>query len=331
MSFLQLRFLLIPIIFITACGQQVTPPATASPTNTPARLVPTPRYDTPSAEQTLTVIPEATSTRAAESQSTQPSPSGSPTKSISKSETPPETAITNDWMGLPIQPEPDESIRDIYLLGQSLGNDPHAFSIFGDCQARPGEFFGVFETDEELVASLPAELQETVAHFQGSFNRESSTAQDGTTPGALLWDQWHRGQYGCGFGETPVDCELRVHRPSFVIIQIGSHFESRNTEYLRRIINQLIAEGVVPILATKADNRELDHRVNRDMALLSAEFNLPLWNFWVSLSDLPNRGLYTRDDRPLQGDIYLTDEAQVIHRNTGLEALNIVWRMATGQ
>ena len=331
MSFLQLRFLLIPIIFITACGQQVTPPATASPTNTPARLVPTPRYDTPSAEQTLAVTPEATSTRAAESQSTQPSPSGSPTKSISKSETPSETAITNDWMGLPILPEPDESIRDIYLLGQSLGNDPHAFSIFGDCQARPGEFFGVFETDEELVASLSAELQETVAHFQGSFNRESSTAQDGTTPGALLWDQWHRGQYGCGFGETPVDCELRVHRPSFVIIQIGSHFESRNTEYLRRIINQLIAEGVVPILATKADNRELDHRVNRDMALLSAEFNLPLWNFWVSLSDLPNRGLYTRDDRPLQGDIYLTDEAQVIHRNTGLEALNIVWRMATGQ
>lgn len=331
MSFLRLRFLLIPIIFITACGQQVAPPTTASATDTPARLVPTPRYDTPSAEQTLTVTPEATDTRAAESRSTQPSPSGSPTKSISKSETPSETAIVNDWMGLPILPEPDESIRDIYLLGQSLGNDPHAFSIFGDCQARPGEFFGVFETDEELIASLPAELQETVAHFQGSFNRESSTAQDGTTPGALLWDQWHRGQYGCGFGETPVDCELRVHRPSFVIIQIGSHFESRNTEYLRRIINQLIVEGVVPILATKADNRELDHRVNRDMALLSAEFNLPLWNFWASLSDLPNRGLYTRDDRPLQGDIYLTDEAQVIHRNTGLEALNIVWRMATGQ
>jgi hypothetical protein len=67
------------------------------------------------------------------------------------------------------------------------------------------------------------------------------------------------------------------------------------------------------------------------MALLSAEFNLPLWNFWASLSDLPNRGLFTRDDRPLQGDIYLTDEAKVIHRETGLETLNIVWRMTTGQ
>lgn len=316
------QLILILLVFLTACSPQTADLPTSSPLNTPSRLVPTPRYETPSGKRSPTATPEADG----------PPSIAAATPSMSFTpEALADPSASNDWMGLPILPEPDESIREIYLLGQSLGNDPHAFSIFGDCQARPGEFFGVFETDEELVASLPVELQETVAHFQGSFNRESSTAQDGTTPGALLWDQWHRGQYGCGFGETPVDCELRVHRPSFVIIQIGSHFESRNTEYLRRIINQLIAEGVVPILATKADNRELDHRVNRDMALLSAEFNLPLWNFWASLSDLPNRGLYTRDDRPLQGDIYLTDEAQVIHRNTGLEALNIVWRMATGQ
>jgi len=219
-------------------------------------------------------------------------------------------------------------IRDIYEYGQTLGNDPHAFSLFGDCQARPAEFFGVFETDDDFVATLPPELRETVAHFEGSFNRESPTAQDGTTPGALLWTQWHQGQFTCTFAETPVECELRIHRPSFVIIQIGTHFESRNTEYLRKIIGQLIDAGVVPVLATKADNREKDERVNRDMALLASEYDLPLWNFWAAVEDLPNRGLYTRDDRPLQGDIYLTDEAARIHRLTGLEALNAVWRMA---
>ncbi len=189
----------------------------------------------------------------------------------------------------------------------------------------------MFETDNLLVQSLSPALQETVNFFTGSLNRESSTTQDGTTPGALLWTQWHRGEYGCTFAETPVECELRTHNPSFVLIQIGSHFESRNTEYLRKIITQLIDKGVVPILATKADNRELDNRINRDMAMLAEEFNLPLWNFWAAVSDLPNRGLYTRDDRPLQGDIYLTDEAKKIHRMTGLEALNIVWRVATGE
>jgi hypothetical protein len=225
----------------------------------------------------------------------------------------------------------DPSVREIYEYGQTLGNDPHAFSIFGDCQSRPDEFMGVFETDASLVESLPVELQETVAYFQGSFNRESPTAKDGTTPGSLLWTQWHQGQFGCSFAETPVQCELRIHHPSFVIIQVGTHFESRNTEYLRTIILQLMDAGVVPILATKADNREKDERINRDMAMLAAEYDLPLWNFWAAVSDLPNRGLYTRSDRPLQGDIYLTDQALERHRMTGLETLNAVWRVATGQ
>jgi len=223
----------------------------------------------------------------------------------------------------------DAGLQQVYEKGLELGNDPHAFSIFGDCQARPGEFFGVFETDPEVLESLPAELRETVLNFDGSFDRESPTAQDATTPGSLLWNQWHRGEYGCSFAETPVECELRIHRPSFVIIQIGTHFESRNTDYLRTVITQLMDEGVVPVLATKADNRELDDRINRDMALLAVEYDLPLWNFWAALSDLPNRGLYIRDDRPLQGAIYLNEDAALRHRMTGLTALNVVWRAVT--
>lgn len=314
---------IILFIFIVACSPQVASTSPTSLTVTPLKPIPTPRYDITEQKQ-VTPTKEATET-------------GKITVTVTKdihveeaSVTATETPISNEWMSASILPEPTETIRAIYEYGQTLGNNPSAFSIFGDCQARPDEFFGRFDTDKILVNSLTPKLQETVNHFYGSFNRESPTAQDGTTPGALLWDQWHRGEYGCRFAETPVDCELRIHNPSFVIIQIGSHFESRNTEYLRRIITQLIDRGVVPILATKADNRELDHRINRDMYLLAQEFDLPLWNFWASLSDLPNRGLYTRSDRPLQGDIYLIEEAQEIHRLTGLQALNIVWRYATG-
>jgi hypothetical protein len=232
-----------------------------------------------------------------------------------------------DWKSLPVVPEViDPSLRIVYERGLELGNDPHAFSIFGDCQSRPVEFFGVFETDPSVVEELSPELQVVVEYFRGSFNRESPTAQDGTTPGSLLWMQWHRGEYGCSFSETPVECELRIHRPSFVILQVGTHFESRNTEYLRRVILQLMDEGVVPILATKADNREKDERINRDMAMLAEEYDLPLWNFWAAVSDLPDRGLYTREDRPLQGPIYLTEVALERHRMTGLAALAAVWR-----
>jgi len=241
----------------------------------------------------------------------------------------PNPAAWKDWPVIPSIIDP--SLSKIYERGLRLGNDPNAFSIFGDCQARPDEFFGVFESDPLVFESLPLELRETVTYFEGSFSRESSTSQDGTTPGALLWTQWHRGQYGCTFAETPVECELRIHRPSFVIVQIGTHFESRNAEYLRKIIIRLLDAGVVPILATKADNREKDERVNRDMAMLAAEYDLPLWNFWTALSDLPDRGLYTRDDRPLQGPIYLNEEAALRHRMTGLAALNAVWRAVAGE
>jgi len=304
---------LLVCVLLTACAADVTPVPVALPTQT----LPAP---------TTTSLPVATQTR-------KPKPISpiTPVSTSTATSTPgTPTPDPIDWKAWPVIPEKiDPSLQKVYERGLALGNDPHAFSIFGDCQARPAEFFGVFETDAILFESLAPELQETVDNFTGSFNRESSTAQDGTTPGSLLWAQWHRGEYGCSFTETPVECELRTHHPSFVIIQVGTHFESRNTEYLRRIITQLMDAGVVPILATKADNREKDERVNRDMALLAFEYDLPLWNFWAAVSELPNRGLYTRNDRPLQGDIYLTDEATILHRMTGLEALNAVWRVAT--
>jgi hypothetical protein len=305
-------------LLVTACASASAQTPAPIPSEPPKRIVPTPRYDAPT-QARLTSTPGVGSTLQAASTPTVQSATLTATPDV------------NAWMSLPVQPEAGENVRSIYQRGITLGNDPNAFSIFGDCQAEPQEFLGVYDTDEAVLESLPTELQETVAHFSGSYNRESPTAQDGTTPGALLWDQWHRGEYGCQFGETPVDCELRIHRPSFVIIQIGSHFESRNTEYLRRIIAQLIENGVVPILATKADNHELDHRVNRDMALLADEFDLPLWNFWAALSHLPNRGLYVMKGREDQGAIYLTGEAKEIHRRTGLEALNIVWHAAMGR
>jgi hypothetical protein len=314
------RALMLPLIvcvLITACAQEATPTLVSPSVGLPTQTFPT---------LASVVLPTA-SPKPKQFSPITPAPTRIPTlTSIPRMP----TANFAVWKMLPVIPDAiDSSLQKVYQRGLELGNDPHAFSIFGDCQQRPGDFFGVFETDTELVQSLSPELRELIDNFQGSFNRESPTAQDGTTPGALLWTQWHRGEYGCTFAETPVQCELRVHRPSFVIIQIGTHFESRNTEYLRRIILQLLDAGVVPILATKADNREKDERINHDMAMLAAEYDLPLWNFWAALTDLPDHGLYTRDDRPLQGPIYLTEEATIRHRMTGLAALSVVWRAVT--
>lgn len=236
----------------------------------------------------------------------------------------------SDWHNWPVISPVPENARQIYTLGQSLGNDPHAFSVFGDCNSMPGDFLGIFETDSQAISMLPSNLQETVTWFRGSFNRLSPTVRAGTTTGALLWTQWHQNMFTCTIEETPLQCELRIHKPSFVIIQIGSHYEARNEGYMQKILAQLISAGVVPILATKADDIDPDEHVNAQYAKLAVEYNIPFWNFWAAVKDLPNRGLYSRPEDSYQGGLYLTDDAIAIHRMTALQMLDVVRRAVTG-
>jgi hypothetical protein len=51
----------------------------------------------------------------------------------------------------------------------------------------------------------------------------------------VLWKEWHENKFTCQSNETPLDCELRLHHPSIVIINLGTHYETRNITYLRKI------------------------------------------------------------------------------------------------
>ena len=62
---------------------------------------------------------------------------------------------------------------------------------------------------------------------------------------------------------------------------------------LRQIVEICIEHGVVPILATKGDNLEGDHRINAIIAEVAREYEIPLWNFWLALQSLPHQGLQT--------------------------------------
>jgi hypothetical protein len=91
-----------------------------------------------------------------------------------------------DWKEWPVIPQVPESARQIYEKGIALGNDPQAFSIIGDCQSLPESFLGIYDTDAEQVASLPADLQDFVANFAGSFNRQSPTIAVAPRQGGAL-------------------------------------------------------------------------------------------------------------------------------------------------
>jgi hypothetical protein len=225
------------------------------------------------------------------------------------------------WKYLPVIPAVSAEMRAVYQLGLENGNDPNAFSILGDCQSLPEEFLGLYDSDPAAVAELTQNLQETVSHFASSFDRYSPTVKDGTTTAALLWAAWNDNEEDvCQYGETPLDCELRVHKPSIVIIHIGTHWETRNARYLTIIVEKILEHGAVPLVATKADNRELDERVNQELADLASEYGLPLWNFWAAVQHLPLDGLYP------ESTWELSEEGKAIHRLSALEALDAVWR-----
>lgn len=244
-----------------------------------------------------------------------------PSATASTSPTPAVRLPAEQWKTWPALPQIPAGVREVYQRGLAQANDPRAFSILGDCQSQPDVFLGAYDRDPAAVRALPAPLQETVANFAGSFYRYSPTVKDGTTEGALLWVQWNDNkEKKCKFGETPLDCELRVHRPSIVFIHVGTHWETRNRLYLQKILDNLLDYGAAPILVTKADNREKDERVNHNLAALAEERGLPLWNFWSMVQHLPENGLKRGSD------MYLSQEAVPIHQLGALQALDSVWR-----
>ena len=101
--------------------------------------------------------------------------------------------------------------------------------------------------------------------------------------------------------------------------------------YLRQIVEYSLAEGVVPIIATKADNLEGDHGINAAIVAVAQEYDAPLWNFWAAVQPLPGHGLTEDGFHLTQGRTLFDDPASLqgawaVRNLTALQALDTVWR-----
>jgi hypothetical protein len=300
------------VINATGENQKEIPTLQEAPTDTPVHQ--------PSASESIVIHtkPSSTSTQPMVNLHADSTVTAEPTHENSATV----TLNVDQWKTWPVLPSGvSEEMKELYQAGLEMGNNPQAFSIMGDCHSLPDVFLGRYDKNPEAVKQLKPALQETVLHFQGSFNRYSPTVTLGATAGAILWFGWNQNEEGyCLDGEIPIDCELRVHKPIIAFVHVGTHYETRHDAYLTTIIEKLIANGTVPIIVIKADNLELDERVNETLARLAVEYKLPVWNFWAAVQDLPNLGL--NDENPM----YLSDVAYDIHRSQGLQVLDIIHR-----
>jgi hypothetical protein len=203
------------------------------------------------------------------------------------------TPAPDDWKNLPVIPEVSQTARGIYQRGLQMGRDPHAFSKVGDCQSITTYFLSNLETPNSFDLGQYSSLQQTVDWFKGSFGRESLSVKGGFNAAAVL-SPLRADPKECKSGESPVACEYRLHNPSIALISLeewwAGHPENYE-KYLRQIIEFSIQQGVLPVIATKADNLEGNQLINQTIARLAWEYDIPVWNFWAAVQPLPGHGL----------------------------------------
>lgn len=241
------------------------------------------------------------------------------------------TPAPDFWKDLPVIPTGiSDRVREIYQRGLEMGNDPNAFSKVGDCHSVNPYFLTDFDLGEGVYdLGDYASLRPTIDYFHGSFSRTSMAAKKGLSTAGVLASLWSDWKY-CSSNETPLDCEFRLHRPSFAIISLGTNeafdvkkdpstFEGR----LRRVIEHSIDQGVVPILSTKADNAEGNHYINYVTARLAMEYQLPLWNFWRAVQPLPEQGLRNPEHLTFAPTKSYTDFSKPENLNYGMQMRNL--------
>ena len=200
------------------------------------------------------------------------------------------------WKQFPAVPTGiSESMRAVYEKGLALGNDPKHFSIIGDCQNVSSYFLAVYEKPGDFsLGDQYSDLQPTIDYYKGSFARKSLAVKGGFNVAAIL-SPLRADPKACNQGESPLDCELRVWRPSVVFVSMETWWSEKPAreydKYMRRVIERILQTGAVPIIATKADNLEGDNSINATIAQIAHEYDLPLWNFWAAVQPLPNHGL----------------------------------------
>lgn len=296
---------LFPLLLIACEGQATVTQNPIQPTASPVRISTT----KPSVTPTLTASPMA-----------------------------PPGISCEDWGSLPVVPTVSETAREVYQRGQAVGNNSGAFSKVGDGEISTAWFFTAFDLGEAYYDLGPyQDLRSVIDQFRGSFARIGMAARGGFNTPKIL-DPAMSDSATCESDESPLTCELRLHQPAFVILSLGTNQVWKPDEFeagMRQILDILLSQNIVPILSTKGDNLEGDHRINRTIACLAQKYDLPLWNFWSAIQPLPNHGLQpdlehlTYHGKMDFDDADAMQSAWTVRNLTALQVLDAIWSGVT--
>jgi hypothetical protein len=305
-------FLLLLLLALAACAPPTTePPPPAPPTATAeavsAAVEPTVAPDTPDIPDTPSALPSATPPPTAVPPTAEPTATATATNVPWPTVLP--TAVPDGPTSTP-GPEsfingiqrgwfvvmPDEAglarLRDAVYTGLELGRDPTRFSKMGDSVTTSEHYFARFDNPDLYDLAPYEDLQPTIDFFSGSFAHNGPAQRIGLATGVVFDPTWADKEL-CEPNETMLDCEIRRHNPAVLVIKLGTNdlgtisFE----ENMREIIEYTLAQGIIPILSTKADRYEGGDWNNPITRRLAEEYGIPLWDFDFVANTLYERGM----------------------------------------
>ncbi|MEP6894173.1 MAG: hypothetical protein ABI986_01070 [Chloroflexota bacterium] len=264
------------------------------------------------------------------------------TPTLASTPTPKPPLAKDAWMQMPVVPNGvSDAMRAVYQHGLAQGSDPTHFSIIGDCQNVSSYFLSTFDKPGDFsLGTQYAYLQPTIDYYQGSYSRVSLAVKGGFNAAAVI-SPLRSDPKSCNPNESPLDCELRIWKPSVVFVSMETWWSEKPAteydKYMRKVLDRIIETGAVPIIATKADNLEGDNSINATVAEIAYEYDIPMWNFWAAVHQLPDHGLSPDGFHLTFGRNFFDDPARMQNdawpwRNlTALQSLDVVHKGLTGQ
>jgi PKD repeat protein len=199
-------------------------------------------------------------------------------------------------------------LRSVYETGIARGYRASVFAIAGDDYVIQSGYLGPFAVPGGyFLDGSSSPLQGIIDWYNltdlggnTSFNHDGAARRDGWTA-ADLADPANSDPAFCAPGETPLMCELRLLQPSIVIISVGTNdaLQGTDPDAFRRSIRQAVRdaadEGVIPILTTIPPRMDVSadtiRALNEIIIDVAANNQVPVFNLWRALDELPNSGL----------------------------------------
>ncbi len=238
--------------------------------------------------------------------------------------------------------------RAIYQHGQTQGNGRTTLSQIGDSITASEDFLKPLGAGPVEWGAYGA-LQPVYYAFRASFARPSLAARGGWTSLDLLNPASSFAPELCEPYESPLVCEYRVARPAVALIMIGTNDiplrvdDSTYRQNLETIVRISADFGVIPVLSTIPDNltnpddSERVHTLNAIIRDVAASADVPLWDYWLALQGLPNKGLAADNYHPSGGPVPGAtatftpgglQSGYTMRNLTALMALDAVWQNA---